>query len=645
MQTKFRPIRRAEAAYALGITLLFIGFSLILFGSMLYWTTTNAKITARNNAFYTSAYAAEAAAENALAWMDRDFTQGTLNPASSYTTYLPWQTNWPVQYLISDTNGVANQVSVTIFPQSWITNWQGLSSAYAGNFGAVANCAVIAVATPSNQPVTVPATVCLQFQLCLIPCFQFGVFYNLDLEIENGQALTMNGPVFCNANIWYYPSASLTFNSTVQSVLNCLHQQPPNDEQSQSGSGTVTFVLPNQPSIHVPSLALPIGTNAPGTATSPSAVEAILNWPPPAYALGSSAAYTTNGLIYLANECDLIISNSMSGTNGAWGTNVTVYYQDPSAPLGPLIGLTNEMFTFSNFYTHSTNLWTTNSPNPPNKTNYTLVAAGFPFVTNVVFYDYRQQSTVQAVQVDVAKFGQWLTNTAFEGNWRNGQCYNNKGHMIDSVYIYNNVSGSTTLPAVRMVNGQQMPSRWGLTVATPQPLYVKGNYNVTTNNGANTSLNTTNTAYTWPASLMGDAITILSGNWSDAYNASTSLSSRTVTSNITVNAACLEGIVVSTNISGKKWYSGGLENFLRLEEDWNSDSPQLWYNGSIVVMFPSIYATNFWVPPSQLSGYPTPYYGVPTRKWGFDYNYLYAGKMPPCAPCVKAVLRSGWSAY
>jgi hypothetical protein len=77
-----------------------------------------------------------------------------------------------------------------------------------------------------------------------------------------------------------------------------------------------------------------------------------------------------------------------------------------------------------------------------------------------------------------------------------------------------------------------------------------------------------------------------------------------------------------------------LENFLRLEEDWSSGSRQLWYNGSMVAMFPSIYATNFWVPPSSISGYPTPYYGIPTRKWGFDYRFLNLSSLPPCTPTL-----------
>jgi hypothetical protein len=158
-----------------------------------------------------------------------------------------------------------------------------------------------------------------------------------------------------------------------------------------------------------------------------------------------------------------------------------------------------------------------------------------------------------------------------------------------------------------------------------------GNYNVQTNTGG-ALLDTTNTSKTWPAALMGDALTILSSSWSDTYTNTTSLGSRGTAGNSTVNAACLEGIVPSVTVGGVEHYSGGLENFLRLEEDW---SKQLTYNGSIVVMFPSVYATNYW----HVTGV---FYNPPTRKWGFDSNFKTPEGSPPGVPSAKGVIRGGW---
>jgi hypothetical protein len=96
----------------------------------------------------------------------------------------------------------------------------------------------------------------------------------------------------------------------------------------------------------------------------------------------------------------------------------------------------------------------------------------------------------------------------------------------------------------------------------------------------------------------------------------------------------LEGIVQSVPaIAGN--YSGGVENFLRFLENWNRTSTT--YNGSIVVMFPSIFATNYWIGPGT-------YYSAPTRNWGFDFNFTQPSKLPPLTPELKDTIRVSWAA-
>jgi hypothetical protein len=391
------------------------------------------------------------------------------------------------------------------------------------------------------------------------------------------------------------------------------------------------------------SLTLPIGTN-----NNPASVEAIINLPPGTNGAPNAYAYTTNGQMYLFNEADLIISNSPNGLANAKGTNITIWFQDNQQATA-LTQVTQDFYMITN--RGKGTITTTNYISPANTTN--VVFAGYSFVTNVQYYDYREGDTVQAVQVDVSKLNVWLTNTATTGgNSINSTSYTDKGAGIRSIYVYNNVqpaSGSPgTLPAVRVVNGAQLPATTdpggsgrttsGLTVVTPQPLYVQGNYNVqTAASSAGASAGTTNTANTYPAGLMGDAITVLSANWKDTYNSNTNLSSR-IPSTTTVNAATLEGIVQSTNSN----YSGGVENFLRLEEDWGNNGGTkivLTYNGSIVVMFPSQYATNPW------PGTGGNFYNPPTRNWAFDLNFTIPSKLPPLTPKVYKIIRYSWDDY
>jgi hypothetical protein len=167
-----------------------------------------------------------------------------------------------------------------------------------------------------------------------------------------------------------------------------------------------------------------------------------------------------------------------------------------------------------------------------------------------------------------------------------------------------------------------------LTIATARPLYVLGNYNAPNPGSANT-------ANTKPASLVGDSITVLSQNWDDLRSNTANNTSRPASAD-TVNAAFLAGIVQTTNVNTIKHYSGGLENFPRFLENWGGKT--FTYNGSMVVMFPSRYATGWWVGPSS-----TTYYQAPNRNWAFDKNYLTLSKLPPCTPVARKISRGQWT--
>jgi hypothetical protein len=170
---------------------------------------------------------------------------------------------------------------------------------------------------------------------------------------------------------------------------------------------------------------------------------------------------------------------------------------------------------------------------------------------------------------------------------------------------------------------------YGFTLATAQPLYIWGDYNASTPAGSSLSQNSD--TFTEPAALMADAITVLSDGWSDSLGAQ-QFSGGPRASTTTINAACLAGIVPSnTNnpASGatSDGYSGGVENFLRMLESWGISGSSLYYNGSIVAMFPSQYATNCW---QQTGGY----YTAPNRHWAFDTNFNSFSGLPPLTPEV-----------
>jgi hypothetical protein len=585
----------------------FLAASLTVFASMMYWVSTNSKITLRNNYFNAAEAAAESATENSLASMIRDYDFGGLNPASSYTGLLPSQTNWPVQYQFSN-------ISISI----GATNWTALASQFVGLSGLVQNCTNTATATAINAPASVPATVQQTIQFASIPVFQFAIFYNMDLEIEPGNTMNINGHVHSNDNIWTTGNSAalpLTYQSYVDASGGIFLQGSTNSNQSGAApANSVIFsISQNNPLGNVDSLSMPVGTN-----NNPATAVGIIQLPPSSLTVPNAAGYSPTGSVYLYNAADLII------TNGAAGTNFTVLYDNQynSTQLTPV---PPDVVIITTNTLHGVDTYTTNSY--------------YSYVTNATFYDYRESDTVQAIQLNVSNLVTWLTNTSTRGgsqyNTQNSSGSTSKGHGINSVYIFDSVPmTSSTLPAVRLVNGQQLPSA-GLTVATAQPMYVEGNYNIQTNKGGtqDLTLGSTVNGQTVPAALMGDAVTILSSAWSDSYDSSTPLANRTPVAT-TVNAACLEGIVPSANGAN---YSGGVENYFRLLENWSSQT--LTYNGSVVCMFPSQYATGNWQPTGN-------YYNAPIRQWGFDVNFSKGPQyLPPLTPQAKYVIRSSWAAW
>jgi hypothetical protein len=415
----------------------------------------------------------------------------------------------------------------------------------------------------------------------------------------------------------------------------------------KSDSGNPTFLLSGQPSTGK-ALVLPIGNS---TDNNPTNVEAILNIPPSNLSVPADIGYLDTNQIYLYNASDIIISNANNGLASASPTgtcSITIFYDD-KYDIPPMRHLTNDYYTLKTGGSTNYVNYNVSSQSTAQKDSYTNVLyAGWSFATNVSFFDYREGSTVQAVQIDVAQFNIWVTNQVATngGGQYNILCGGTDGstgdkyHPIGSIYVINKVPlTGTQLPAVRLINGQVLPSSYGLTVSTPQPAYVYGNYNVRTNltkGGTDIGLNVTTNSY--PAAIMADAVTILSTNWSDSYTTEKPTGTTHGPSDTTVNAAMLEGIVQSSGSA----YSGGVENFLRLLEDWGSTGPSgnhqpiLTYNGSIVVMFPSVYATNPW------NGN---YYGVPKRQWAFDLNFTNAIGLPPLSPSSRALVRGNWSAY
>lgn len=548
------------------LVMCFASVSFLVLGSALNWCVTNSRLNDRNNQYFTTAAAAEAATEKALSSLSRDFQrQGeSLVWASlaSYRSLVPTEAENPgwANFRFDDGQGTSDRTYVQRLSAA---AYVPLQSQYTGLYGMASRYRIVSHACMVNAPHSIDVGIKQDVQLASIPVFQFAIFYTMDLEINPGPNMTVTGRVHGNANIHTQPVNTLTFLSHVTAAGKLIDTKHPNDPSSRSLANSDVVFLGEHDG-NVGSLALPIGTN-----NSPDAVHAIIEIPPagedPNSPMGRQRFYNKADLVVVVSNTTVTVKSGLEDGFSA------------SVPFAQWNGFLN---------------------------------------TNVSFFNKREGKTVKATEVDVGKLRTWsATNTVIRPALGNRD--------IRSLYVADmrTQSGSTE-SGVRVKNGQTLPSL-GLTVASPNPLYVQGHYNA-----PSAHLGSTNTTLTKPAALIGDSVNILSSTWNDA-NAGSALGSR-LAGHMTVNAALLGGIVPS----GGGYYSGGVENFPRFLEDWSGRT--LAYNGSMVVMFFSKIARAPW------GG--SDVYVPPTRQWTFDLNFMDATRLPPGTPEVRALIRAEWAA-
>ena len=169
----------------------------------------------------------------------------------------------------------------------------------------------------------------------------------------------------------------------------------------------------------------------------------------------------------------------------------------------------------------------------------------------------------------------------------------------------------------------------GLTVVSENPVYLQGDYN---NPGLNTSFTGTGVG----ASIIADAVTLLSDNWNDVNSFAFPYLSNTdgrkaVTTTYRLAIAAGKGLPW-LNSSGTIYQDfgtdGGTHNFLRQLEDWGGQT--LYYQGSIVSMYYNHQAVGTYKCCQNV-------YNPPTRGYNFDTNFLTPALLPPLTPMLRTI--------
>ncbi len=231
------------------------------------------------------------------------------------------------------------------------------------------------------------------------------------------------------------------------------------------------------------------------------------------------------------------------------------------------------------------------------------------------FWDGREQRYVDVMEIDLAALF----------NWSGGD----PSRVVNVLYVAfvnqpdgRDPSGDGIFPVVRLNNGQVLANP--LTVATDRPLYVLRDFNVGP----------------WqPAAVAGDAIIVLSNAWDDTRQQQAQVM-RYSAATTQIYAAILAG----HSATPCDWYEPGcpgisaqrggqLENFPRFLENWSDK--ELNFSGSLVSMTVAQYAVGQFVCCGS-------YYRPPIRNWSFDTRFQDPQNLPPGTPVVGNIIHTGF---
>jgi len=504
------------------------------------------------------------------------------------------------------------------------------------------------------------------------PLFSHAIFYNLDMEIAPGQPMEIVGPVHVNGNMHVQSGNSLDFLGPVTSSGQVLHGRHPDSGQS-TANGDVNFLNGTSSTA---TTGMHDGTEWLDSTNSDFAEIASERWRGnlmsdehhvenkpmvdiPDYVADDPATAEVNDALNYGHE---VIAKAKPLTDPNFSPETERQKFSYKA------GLTVRVDTGTGDYTLVTyqrdaegdivydpvtsepvEVPVDDSGDPIASVNLfsSTVSGSEETVLSGLRDARRGNAAIDVVEIDMGKLREKVHNNN-ESDWGGDTAQRPENWWNGVVYVEfpdgpppatprpDNVQPSVDGWGVKVTNGQQIPNPsfaqskdiYGTTLATNNVMYVEGHFNADgdSSTGSPTSPDTPGVVAEPPAALAADAINFLSSNWNDA-NSGKGLSDRPADFT-EVSAAILTGVVPSGK-DGTSSYSGGVENFPRLLENWSGDTLRL--RGSMVALFESEIATEPW-------SYGGNIYRAPNRNWGFHDN-LASGFYPPGTPNVRTYRR------
>jgi hypothetical protein len=416
-----------------------------------------------------------------------------------------------------------------------------------------------------------------------IPLFQFGVFYEGDLEIHNGPPMTFAGWVHTNGNL-YLSSDNTFFQDLITTPQSVYWDRKAYADRRNGVWINNAAAVPVQLNFDSRSKPVPNDFKAASQASFDGRLM-ISAHGVTALKLPLPAGMPAVELIRPQSAGD---TPDVRKVKEAWLADMYVKVD------------LNQLATVCAGITYL--------PRPGGRQTPDAAACPLIFTGRAnAFLEGREDIGVDMLNVDMGALQNWIAA-------------NYAGRRVDILYLtFTNMNaGSATAdyPAVRFINAAAL--QYPLTVATDRAVYIQGDYN----------------SVGWkPAAILGDAVTFLSNGWNDAAHAVFPGAPTVTSGEMWVYAAIAAGHSETpcdyqdAGCPGNR-YGGGLENFPRFLETWSG--VQMHYRGSLVSLFNSQVANLHdwsW----------RHYYDPPSRDWQFDTRFRDPTQLPPGTPTVATV--------
>ncbi len=450
------------------------------------------------------------------------------------------------------------------------------------------------VVTQAPHPVNISYSTTLHQVITrrLIYTFQHAVFYNDDLEILPGANMTISGRIHSNSNMYLdaYSGSTLTVDSDyVRTPANLYNYRKDtgaadagnvNIKQYNSSPSVYTALTPGNDSTNAGWASIAT-TNWLGTVkTSVHGVTAL--------AVPSVASTAPSGSdAYYANNADVKITNGLIQKKSG-GSYVNV------AECAPATVNAGNQATCVPVGTLTTN---TTGVSDANR-----------------YYNSREGKIIKMTNLDMMRLGGYYDGNSdgvLDAPGSSGNPYISNMPTNGLLYATRDDAAGTEQPGVRLKNGSLINRSGGLTVVSNDPVYMQGTFNTTSKK---------------PVAVIADALNLLSNNWQD--NKSYDILNNRVATATTYNCAFIAGI---KSTAGSQ-YSGGLENYPRLQEKWGGITLSI--SGSFVELWNSQIAAGNWPGTGTV-------YSAPIRSWAYDTSFE-SGALPPFTPFAVEAIRGAW---